>query len=314
MKNRRIRVLLVEDDEDDYVITRDLLSEIGMRVELSWVNDYYDGLEAISRSEHDVYLFDYHLGDRNGLELLSEAVEMGCRAPIIMLTGQDDHDVDVEAMRIGAADYLVKGQTGVQLLERSIRYAVERSQMLEALRELAIRDELTGLYNRREMSRILSEEVDRCNRYKSPMTFILMDIDHFKKVNDEYGHQVGDAIVQWVAQLLRGSLRTTDKPARYGGDELAVILPETSREHALVVAERLRKKIANSAVTVADSNRQPLDVTITVSVGVASVPEDANNEENLVAAADAALYEAKRSGRNCTVRYSTIGELEQILG
>ncbi len=124
--NALLKVLLVEDDEDDYVIIRDLLSEMG-RFELEWVTNYDHALEAIEREEHDVYLLDYHLGERSGLELLREALRKGCKGPIILLTGQGDREVDLEAMQAGAADYLVKGQIDAPLLERSIRYAFTRT-------------------------------------------------------------------------------------------------------------------------------------------------------------------------------------------
>ncbi len=136
MAGEPIRVLLVDDDEDDHLLTRELLAEIGReRYHLDWEPGYDAALEAIRARAHDVYLLDYHLGARNGLELLRQAVEDGCRAPIIMLTGLGDRDVDLEAMKVGAADYLAKGSLDAPLLERSIRYAVERERTLEALRE-----------------------------------------------------------------------------------------------------------------------------------------------------------------------------------
>src|SRR4028118_2101385 len=122
----RLKVLLVEDDEDDYVIIRDLLS--GMeKFELKWVTDYDHALEMIERKEHDVCLLDYRLGERSGLELLREALRRGYKAPIILLTGQGDREVDLEATPAGAADYLIKGQIDAPLLERSIRYAFTRT-------------------------------------------------------------------------------------------------------------------------------------------------------------------------------------------
>jgi two-component sensor histidine kinase len=147
-------VLLVDDDEDDYVITRDLLSEIegmspaygggpayggsppyGGRFDLEWVNTYEAALEAMEGHRHDVYLVDYRLGRRSGLEFLREALANGCRAPVILLTGQGDYEVDLEAMRAGAADFLVKGQSDASALERSIRYAIGHTRTLEALRQ-----------------------------------------------------------------------------------------------------------------------------------------------------------------------------------
>ena len=124
--NIQLRVLLVEDDEDDYLIIRDLLSEM-KTFELEWVTNYDDALEAIERGEHDVCLLDYRLGERNGLELLHEASERGFKVPIILLTGQGDREVDLEAMRAGAAGYLAKGQIDAPLLERSVRYAFTRT-------------------------------------------------------------------------------------------------------------------------------------------------------------------------------------------
>jgi len=142
----KIRVLLVDDDEDDYIITRDLLSEIGeMEFDLDWVGTYGTALEVISRGEHDVYLVDFGLGERNGLDLLRDALARGCKAPIILLTGQGDHEIDIEAMKAGAADYLVKGQIAAPLLERSIRYAIERAQTLQQLRNSE--DEYRRLFN-----------------------------------------------------------------------------------------------------------------------------------------------------------------------
>jgi len=129
---RTVRVLLVDDDEDDYVITRDLLAEADAhRFAIDWLATFDCGLTEILRARHDVYLLDYRLGERNGLELLREALRLGCKHPMILLTGQGDEAVDLEAMRSGAADYLVKGQTDARLLERSIRYALERRRVEE---------------------------------------------------------------------------------------------------------------------------------------------------------------------------------------
>ncbi|MBV9122284.1 MAG: response regulator [Planctomycetes bacterium] len=131
------RVLLVEDDEDDYLLTRDLLRDIkGNQFQLEWVPDYGAALEMMGRNGHDVYLLDYRLGRQNGLDLLREALNQGCRGPIILLTGQGEREVDLEAMKSGAADFLVKGQIDASLLERSIRHAIERTQDREALRQL----------------------------------------------------------------------------------------------------------------------------------------------------------------------------------
>jgi DNA-binding NtrC family response regulator len=127
-----IRVLLVDDDHDDYAIMRDLFIEIEVgKFRLEWVDTYDAAIEKMLRNEHDVYLVDYLLGERNGLELLKEAIKEGCKAPIILLTGKGAREVDMAAMKAGASDYLDKSEIGAPLIERSIRYAIERKRTLE---------------------------------------------------------------------------------------------------------------------------------------------------------------------------------------
>jgi signal transduction histidine kinase len=138
MDTRELRVLIADDDEDDYILTRDLLQRIGrQRFKLDWTPSYEAALQAIELNQHDVYLFDYHLGKSDGLELMREAYARGCKAPIILLTGNDDWETDVEAMKAGAADYLVKGHLDARQLERSIRYALERKRAQDELLEYA---------------------------------------------------------------------------------------------------------------------------------------------------------------------------------
>ncbi len=136
MKERTIRVLLIEDDEDDYILVRDMLSEVpNARYDIEWARTYDQGLEAMEDREHDVCLLDYRLGERDGLELLYESSGKGYRVPIIFLTGQGNYEVDMEAMRAGASDFLTKGEISLSLLERTIRYAIEQSRVLKNLRE-----------------------------------------------------------------------------------------------------------------------------------------------------------------------------------
>src|SRR5437867_8436475 len=156
MDDLRLKVLLVEDDEDDYVLTREFLAEIrGDQFQLDWVEDYEAGLKAIEQDEHDVYLVDYRLGQNNGLELLLAAMARGCRAPIILLTGLGDHKVDSEAIRAGAADYLVKGQFDAQLLERSIRHSILRKRA-----ERDLHQQLTRISLLNQITHAISERMD----------------------------------------------------------------------------------------------------------------------------------------------------------
>jgi len=306
MQKQPTRILLIEDDEDDFILTRDLLSEIdGGDYRLDWARTYQDGLKQIQADSHDVYLIDYRLGADNGLQLLRETVQAGTPAPIIMLTGFADREIDLAAMQAGAADYLVKGHMDGQLLERAIRYALERSRLLKEIHELAAHDSITGLYNRRELNRFLDYELGSSRRYNHPLSFLLMDIDHFKSINDNLGHQAGDEVLNRIAQLLRSAARTSDLLARYGGDEFAVVMTETPIDEACQGAERLRKAVEAETIRIERGNGSVENVKVTLSVGVAGFPDDADSSAALIDASDRTLYWAKRQGRNRVARFQT---------
>jgi two-component system cell cycle response regulator len=162
------------------------------------------------------------------------------------------------------------------------------------LEELSSRDGLTGLYNRREFEARLREETQRARRYNKPLSVMLLDIDHFKNVNDRYGHQAGDETLIAVADLIRLSARPMDAVCRYGGEELAVILPETDATGAGIVAERIRASVAESLTTTPQGD----EIQVTVSIGFATFPRDGDTGPGLVKSADEALYAAKQEGRN----------------
>ena len=180
--------------------------------------------------------------------------------------------------------------------------AMKRAQALELTRadnrrleELATRDPLTRLLNRRALLERLSAEVDRCRRFEKPVSILLLDLDHFKTINDGYGHLVGDDVLRQTAALLDTAARTVDVVARYGGEEFVVILPETTPDGALIFAERLRERIGTHPFDV--GGREPLHLT--TSIGIASFPSPrVESTEDLFARADEALYRAKSSGRN----------------
>lgn len=189
----------------------------------------------------------------------------------------------------------------------------ERRRLEQQLREMSTQDALTGLYNRREMDRFLAEELDRCKRYSRHLSVVMLDIDHFKQVNDTYGHQVGDDVIRWLSGHVKRNIRSTDRAIRYGGEEVALILPETSLENAFLMADRLRSALSESGVDVTLPDGRTLHLDVTLSAGVAAFPQAARTTDLLIAAADQALYEAKRNGRNRTVRCQTNGGLVKSL-
>jgi len=172
--------------------------------------------------------------------------------------------------------------------------ALSNARNFEKVRELTVLDDHTALYNSRHLYRVLEAESVRAVRYRRPLSVIFFDLDLFKQVNDAYGHQAGSDLLREVGQLLRALLRATDVPVRYGGDEFVVILPETTREQAAAVAGRLRDALqANPFLRSRD-----LAVSVTASFGIATWPEDGETGEDLLRAADAAMYRAKGAGRN----------------
>lgn len=264
---------------------------------LDWAATYEEGIEKLLGGGYSACLLDYQLGARDGLELIREAVAKGCRTPIIFLTAESSENIDIQAMHEGALDYLVKGEITPRMLERSLRYALKLGETLDALRELATHDQLTGLLNRREFDRVLVEEAERSRRFGRPFALVLGDIDHFKEVNDTHGHQAGDAVLREVARRLGEGLRSVDRLARFGGEELAMLLMETDRAAALDMARRAGAALERAPIQI---NGGP-GLRMTMSFGVAVMPQDADSAESILAAADRALYAAKTGGRNRTV-------------
>jgi diguanylate cyclase (GGDEF)-like protein len=185
-------------------------------------------------------------------------------------------------------------------LGRQAAVSVENVALHEQVQRQAVTDELTGLYNHRRFQEALELEAERARRFDQSVGLIMLDLDDFKDVNDSYGHQQGDRVLREVAKLMRDHSREIDSPARYGGEELAIVLPQTDLEGAYRLGERIRSAIEGLKIPVGADGKQAM--TITASIGVAAMPVSAADADRLMAAADAALYEAKRAGKNKTIQ------------
>src|SRR6185295_436851 len=222
------------------------------------------------------------------------------RVPIILISALSDTQHIVEGLELGANDYVTKPivmpilTARMEALLRSSELVRRLEVQTELLSKLAAFDDLTGVYNRRSMFHHLEAELSRCRRYGRSLGVLMVDIDHFKRVNDEYGHLVGDQALRWVATTLQNELRSMDFLCRYGGEEFCAILPETNRPGVLRAGERLRSAIERTLFSQSD-----VQLSLSISVGGASWSSEESAEfPDLMGRADAALLEAKRNGRN----------------
>ncbi len=479
--NNQLRILLIDDDEDEYILLKELIAgtvrgRTMAKIRLEWVSTYEEARRAFSACEYDLFLVDYHLGSRSGLDLLQEPEARACPTPAIMLTGQGSYAIDISAMQLGVADYLEKGQLTLPLLERSIRYAIgqkETEKQLEALiqertqalaqmekqalvlaalqkatssllntlnisrllgqildatqeaipsaehvrlnliehsqgrgkilaelllkdprihridlsqspagplrdinegysllipdlldvpdlqqlldaeelhsrsamvapmilngevlgalrltasaasvfseddlrlltslaatataaihnailysetQNLAATDPLTGQLNRRTFFELGEREISRFERFGHPFSWIMFDLDHFKQINDQYGHPAGDQVLVEIVDRCCEVIRHVDVLGRYGGDEFVILLPETEYQRGREIAERIRSSISDTPVM---TDAGPIPVS--VSMGITQITPETADLGLLLNKVDQALYKSKQAGRN----------------
>jgi two-component system, cell cycle response regulator len=300
-------ILVVDDNPDNLEIISTRLRFRGYEVLTA-----ERGEEAITRVHEDapdLILLDIMMPDMDGYEVARRirAERDLPYIPIIVVTARDSTEDKVTGLDAGADDYLTK-PINFPELEARVRsmLRIKRLQdQLEAtnreLEQLSISDGLTGLFNHRHLHEILADEYERSRRTEKPMSVVMLDLDRFKEVNDTYGHQAGDRVLEELAAILRECAREIDKLGRYGGEEFMAILPDSDPEAGAVFAERVRELVENQQFDIQAD--EPLRMTI--SAGVASYPaHGADSPRRLVHQADLALYSAKHSGRNQVIRFS----------
>jgi len=299
-----IKILVVDDDRGFCKILSDIMSEKGCSTECA-----YTGAEALAKINEklfNVVLIDVNLPDINGIELFKDMKQVAPDIEGVIVIGYTSIESAVSAIRYGTINYVMKPLVADDVL-KSVNDAIGRRQFLleerqrlseeiaekEHYQTLATIDGLTGLYNRRYFHDFLVKEIKRADRYSYSFSVFMVDIDNFKAYQDPYGHPVGDAALQYIAKIMSRIVRSEDIVARYGGEEFSIILPEVSKDAAIIIAERLRQAVEDA--------KEPLKRQLTVSIGVAMYPTDAENTKQLVNRADEALYTAKRAGKNSTM-------------
>jgi len=301
----KAKILLVEDNQTQATLIGSFLTKNGYEVVMA-----DNGMSAIriAKSEKvDIVLLDLVLPDIDGNEVCRwlKLNHDTMAIPIIMLTARGESRHKVAGLEAGADDYLQKpfdeselsARIHVRLRAKSLQDELrlknrQLQDMLTRVETLAIMDSLTGLFNRRRFETLLSSEFKKSQRYQHPLSCLIIDIDHFKAVNDLFGHQAGDQALREVAQVIRASIREVDTPARWGGEEFIVLSPNTPKENAVRAAERILNSMAAHKFSGIG------DRGLSVSIGLAGIPDPLiNNREKLIHTADLAMYEAKRKGR-----------------
>lgn len=300
------RILIVEDNETLGKRTRSFLESRGHQV--SWIPEGMPAIRLAKEGQVDLILLDRQLPDIEGIRICSllKQDEQTRDIPIIMLTAMNSTEEKVRGLDAGADDYLPKPFEEVELNARvyaALRTKLlkdelrrkngELEKMLHEVQTLSITDPLTGLFNRRRFEDMLDAEFKKSYRYNLPLTCIMIDIDYFKSVNDTYGHAVGDGVITDIAKIIQRSIRESDAACRWGGEEFFVLAPMTNKTEALLPAKRILNAVEASIFLGMGDERK------TVSIGIADVPaQGIDTADKLVQAADTALYEAKKNGRN----------------
>jgi diguanylate cyclase (GGDEF)-like protein len=292
--------VIIEDSAQDRRLLEAYLTEFGFQIRPAV--SAATGLELVRETLPDLVVLDLLLPDRNGYDFIA-ALKSDPRCscvPILVVSAMCEISDRVKALEVGADDFIVKGFERLEFEARSRRLLrLKRSldqlnsRCDQALRR-AVTDSLTGLYTRGFMLETLENQLQFAKRYGHPYAAIFADIDHFKMVNDRYGHAAGDTVLCAVAGALRGLMRQADTLVRYGGEEFVALLPNTNGDDAMALAERMRATVAALQVPIEGAG----SIQVTISLGVSSYPSDANDGQTLVERGDAAMYLAKQSGRN----------------
>jgi diguanylate cyclase (GGDEF)-like protein len=296
-------ILVVDDIEDNRRLLEFDLEDDDHRVLLA-----ASGVEALSildAERVDLMLLDVNMPGMSGTDVLRELKKdpLKSQLPVIMVTANDLDDEVVHALDLGANDYVTKPYSYAVLSARmrtSLRLKHSQDNLEEANRRLEIlatTDALTGLYNRRHFFDLSNKEISKSLRHERSMIVAMIDVDHFKPVNDLYGHDAGDRVLKELSVLMKNCFRSGDIVARVGGEEFAICMPDTDVEAAMTPCQRLRESVEQRVFTVKRA-MMDVDIKVTLSIGIAQINSADNEISQMLRRADLALYQAKDGGRN----------------
>lgn len=299
-------ILVVDDVSQNLQVLGEMLEQVGY--ETTFATSGYQALERVKTAKPDLILLDLMMPEMNGLEVCEKLqINPGfAEIPVIFLTASQEQAHLLLAFEKGAVDYVTKPFNAPELLARvrthlELKYTRdklkellnEQEKLSKELERLATTDPLTGVWNRRHLFALAEQEINRASRYQKPFSILMIDIDKFKKINDNYGHCVGDEVLIVMAKVTLRCLRQADFFGRFGGEEFVAVLPETNMDEAAIAADRIRQNIAKIVIY---AQQQPLNIT--VSIGIATYSWEDKTIDTILQRADQALYLAKSQGRN----------------
>ncbi len=287
-----MNILHVEDQSVHHKHFARMLREVyGEDVGITWAQSVQEGLDALESEPFDLVFLDYVLGDGCAVDIMNMCNAFASPMPFVVVSAFEDQDFNMAALTMGADDYLIKGKFDAADLERSINYSLYRKKKMAEIVNMAFFDRLTGLPNRNYFMHNTDKSIELATRMGSMVAVYYVDLNNFKRINDQFGHDAGDMILKTAAERLSHGIRKTDTAIRYGGDEFLVISPGIKkREEIVTVGNKLVKKITGSVPY--EGN----DLILTCSIGAANMPFDAANLTEAIRISDRAMYEAKDSG------------------